>query len=431
MYTCIIINVSIFDAQLPEGLPKEKELAMIYALQNCHSIQELIKCLVSYGVSTTSDKLQGFQIENEHLKKAVDHLKSKHATLAHSFESSKANMDSMYHKALKVEANNTRMKLIIKLCQQACEVYEVLLDLRTSESRNGSTSTAYFPSFDYSDSIDAASTRSPDREAMMIKHSPAYRARSLLHSLEGNPELQHYLPPVHKSRQNSSDYHASHWHPGTLSQNTGTTSGLSSLSGGMEVEISQAEIDRLRLYTQALRQYENHLITTLTSMEGVKGVELVKKNEIIKDSNLLEQGRVDITELEDAAHAEELCKVREEKAELRVRTLSPSPSSLSLSLSLSLTHTYSFSYIHFGTDVQLSHFCAPLQSQIYMMEQEKRRMELEVGRMILHQKKVERQVIELQFKLSEERRKRKRERKGRKVHVQAMLMKVHVLACSV
>ena len=108
----------------------------------------------------------------------------------------------------------------------------------------------------------------------------------------------------------------------------------------MEVEISQAEIDRLRLYTQALRQYESHLIATLTSMEGVKGIELVKKNEIIKDSNLLEQGRVDITELEDAAHAEELCKVREEKAELRVRTLSPSPS-LSLSLSLS--------YIHFGT----------------------------------------------------------------------------------
>ena len=49
-------------------------------------------------------------------------------------------------------------------------------------------------------------------------------------------------------------------------------------------------------------------------------------------------------------------------------------------------------------------------------------MELEVGRMILHQKKVERQVTELHFKLSEERRKRKRERKGRKV--QATLIKV-------
>lgn len=292
---------------------------MIYALQNCHSTQELIKCLVSYGVSTSSDKLQGFQVENEHLKKAVEHLKSKHATLAHSFESSKADMDSMYHIALKVEANNTRMKLAIQLLQQACEIYEVLLDLRASESRNGSSNTSYFPSFDYSDSIDA-STRSPDREAMIIKHSPAYRARSLLHSLESNTDLQRYLPRVQKSRQNSSDYHASHWHPGTLSQNTGTTSGLSSMSGGMEVEISQAEIDRLRLYTQALRQYESHLVSTLTALDGLKGLDIIKKNEIIKDSGSSEQGRGDITELEDAAHEEELSKVREEKAELRVRT---------------------------------------------------------------------------------------------------------------
>ena len=52
-----------------------------------------------------------------------------------------------------------------------------------------------------------------------------------------------------------------------------------------------------------------------------------------------------------------------------------------------------------------------------MMEQEKRRMELEVSRMLLHHKKIERQVYELQYKLSEERRKRKKERKGRKVHV--------------
>ena len=50
-----------------------------------------------------------------------------------------------------------------------------------------------------------------------------------------------------------------------------------------------------------------------------------------------------------------------------------------------------------------------------MMEQEKRRMELEVSRMLLHKKKTEKQTQELQFKLSEERRKRKKERKGRKV----------------
>ena len=322
---------------------------MIYALQNCHSTQELIKCLVSYGVSTSSDKLQGFQVENEHLKKVVDSLKSKYATLAHSFESAKTNMDSMYHTVLKVENNNTRMKLVIKSCQQACEIYEVLLDLRASESRNGSSSTAFFPSFDY-DSIDA-STRSPDREAIFIKHSPAHRARSLLHSLENNHELQHYIQDGNKSRQNSSDYHISHWqHPGTLSQNTGTTSGLSSMSGGMEVEISQAEIGRLKVYVQALRKQENHLVSTLTAMDGLKGLEIVKKNEIIADCSKSEQGRCDITELEDAAHAEELCKVREEKAELRVRNILlslvhslPFLSSL-LSLSLSLSPSLSFPF---------------------------------------------------------------------------------------
>ena len=41
-----------------------------------------------------------------------------------------------------------------------------------------------------------------------------------------------------------------------------------------------------------------------------------------------------MTELEDAAHAEELCKVREEKAELRVRAFS-----LSLSVPLN-PHNY-------------------------------------------------------------------------------------------
>ena len=55
------------------------------------------------------------------------------------------------------------------------------------------------------------------------------------------------------------------------------------------------------------------------------------------------------------------------------------------------------------------------QSQIYMMEQEKRRMELEVSRMLLHKQKCDRMLGELQFVVREERRKRKKERKGRKV----------------
>ena len=96
--------------QLPEGLSKDKELAMIYALQNCSSIQELIKCLVSYGVSTSADKLEGFRVDNEQLKSTVEHLKSKNTTLANSFENAKANIEVMYNQVQGAEANSTRLR---------------------------------------------------------------------------------------------------------------------------------------------------------------------------------------------------------------------------------------------------------------------------------------------------------------------------------
>lgn len=54
---------------------------------------------------------------------------------------------------------------------------------------------------------------------------------------------------------------------------------------------------------------------------------------------------------------------------------------------------------------------SPLQSQIYMMEQEKRRMELEVGCLNLQKQKSDEIVTGLQFKIGEEKRKRKKERK--------------------
>ena len=43
-------------------------------------------------------------------------------------------------------------------------------------------------------------------------------------------------------------------------------------------------------------------------------------------------------------------------------------------------------------------------------------MELEVSRMLLHKQKCDRMLQELQFIVKEERRKRKKEKKGRKVN---------------
>lgn len=136
----------------------------------------------------------------------------------------------------------------------------------------------------------------------------------MLHSLDSNTEVQGYMHDVRRQDYPSNSTNAAHW-TGTLSQ---TTSGLSSMSGGMEGEITAGEIERLKLYTQALIRYRDDLVRTLTPVDGLLGLDMVKKGEMVKDCVAAEHSSGNIVDLEDAANAEELCKVREEKAELRV-----------------------------------------------------------------------------------------------------------------
>ena len=276
-------------------------------------MQEIIKCLVSYGVGTPGEKAQEFRVRSEHLESQIKHLKAKNTMLANSFENAKANMESMYSHAQKVEANNTRLLHAVKHCYQACEIYEVLLELRITDRRN----PQFFPSFE-SCSLES-STRSPDREhhsstsaSSSGRSHAVLRARNLLHSLDSDTQLQTYLPRQHPP--NGTNFPTTVWGG---SQNTGTTSGLSSMSGGIEGDITPEEIDRLRLYIQALIRRKDHYTDTLVSVEGLHGLEVVKNWELVKDCLPAGHGG-QIMDLEDAANAEELCKVREEKAELRV-----------------------------------------------------------------------------------------------------------------
>ena len=91
----------------------------------------------------------------------------------------------------------------------------------------------------------------------------------------------------------------------------------------MEGDITTDEIERLRLYIQALLCRKNHYTDSLVTIEGARGVEVVKNCELVRDCLPAGHGG-QIMDLEDAANAEELCKVREEKAELRVSVRSSS-----------------------------------------------------------------------------------------------------------
>lgn len=257
--------------------------------------------------------------------------------MTNSFEKAKEDMVAMYHRANKFEANNMRLRHALRLCQQACEVNEILLEYKSLDMRHhvGSGNSSYFPSYD--SSFDTT-TRSPDRGEGLTgtRNCLPGRTRALLNQLEANPELQSYLPYYKLGKghnSNGGEYHGGHghWHPGTtLSQNTGTTSGLSSMSGGTtDIEVTPTDLDRLKQYSQALLRYEHHLISTLVVIDGLNGLSTVKKQEKILDSVVSDSqsgsgggggggGRREANDMEDAAHAEELCKIREEKAELKV-----------------------------------------------------------------------------------------------------------------
>lgn len=58
----------------------------------------------------------------------------------------------------------------------------------------------------------------------------------------------------------------------------------------------------------------------MVNVDGLTGISTVKTEERVGDSLSSEQtgGRGEPNDMEDAAHAEELCKIREEKAELKV-----------------------------------------------------------------------------------------------------------------
>ena len=78
-----------------------------------------------------------------------------------------------------------------------------------------------------------------------------------------------------------------------------------------------SDMERLRMYAQALRSNIHHLLSTLTPIDGLKGLETVKIPDKVRDCEQGD-GSAHILDLEEAANAEELCKAREERAEMKV-----------------------------------------------------------------------------------------------------------------
>ena len=100
-----------------------------------------------------------------------------------------------------------------------------------------------------------------------------------------------------------------------MSQNT--TSGVSSVTNSsIDSELSSEEMERFKQYTKQLYAFQSRVQGTVVSVDGLKGLEIVR--EFMIENDCPPNTGSSFTDLEDATHLEELSAIREEKAELRV-----------------------------------------------------------------------------------------------------------------
>ena len=136
-------------------------------------------------------------------------------------------------------------------------------------------------------SLESTNLRSSDNQS--LRQSLTARTRAVLQTLDGMPEVQVYFPTTTMGGGGGGGHT---WVGGnTLSQTTET----SSISGSVEMDL---DMERLKVYGQALRSNVYHLVSTLIPVDGLKGLDMVKNPDKVKDCEQADGSTHHILDLE-------------------------------------------------------------------------------------------------------------------------------------
>ena len=295
----ILPLTSCTDLQFPESLPEHMKLALIRALGNSHSHEDLVRTLFSYGcVPQSTERYQELEKEYFCLKEAHEHLKVKHTTLHQTYKELKDFADGLYEQSNQHMSNEVALKLSLQYCQRVVDMVELVNELSTTTLSRGNT--ALSPRFTF-DSAHTART-----------YANTTRVRQHLQDLDGDEQFQHFISSS-PSEELLSSLSSSWSHD--LSQNT--TSGISSATcSSLEGELLTEETERLKQYARFAFAYHKRIRATLQPLNGVDGLGVLKKYEVGPDGPVT--GTSHVADIENSVHMEELYAIREEKAELRV-----------------------------------------------------------------------------------------------------------------
>lgn len=277
---------------------------LVQTLQECSNVQEIFQTLSTHGLSLPEGKISEIEVEMERLNSKIEHLRSQNDLLQLSLEESKSSADRLTMLVGKYESNNTALQLAVNYSDQAIEAFESLLALSQSEKQlllaNCRAAGAGIGESSEGSGEDTEDTTMRLKRVHEERKVAEGCAKALLQRLDRSCGTMVCHMPGSALQP---------WEDVSSHSHTSTTS---STASSCDTDFSKDDEQRLRDYVQQLKN--DRAAVRLTVME-LQSVHI--DPHLDKDTTPSEEGQK--LDLENAVLMQELTALKEEKAELKAQ----------------------------------------------------------------------------------------------------------------
>ncbi|KAK3710668.1 hypothetical protein QZH41_011012 [Actinostola sp. cb2023] len=288
-------------SQLPEFANGRLPNELLRSLRGCRNLQDVYKVLFGYCDDQADKKLKEYELEIERLNCTVDHLQSQINVISLSLEESRENAEKMCVLMGKYESNNTVSLLSLSSCDKVIEAYEVLLQLSESEQ---SCIYANYRATDVKTDL-ITSQNSSYRFLYSDSVAKERQANDVEECLERRRTAESEARSLLQRLDRDLDGQFARDQPWeSVSSRSRTSSG----SSNENVEFTREEETRLKSYIQQLKSERSIVGATVLELQGI--------HDIPEPSIEALDPKLD---LENAVLMQELMSLKEEKAELKAR----------------------------------------------------------------------------------------------------------------
>ncbi len=382
---------------------------LLQTLITYNKLDQVLVALQTHYSSEMSEKTREMGIEIERLTSRLGHLKSQNDLLQLCLEESKGNCERLSLLVAKYESKDTALSLALQNTDQIVETYEVMLQLQESEQDmlvasyrsnvqafTTDTMKSLTSTHSSKSNVSGASSLTsnshyqltygedllPDDEEGIAmfqstqtkRRDAEYQAKSLLQKLDRKYEgAEPHSAESHKFDASESQgvggsVMGSILYEDNIDYNSRTSTLSSANSSNMESSLSKDEEIRLKEYVHILKSERHTVETTVVELESLNDV-----IEPLDDSNIeaMERARDRNIDLETAVLLQELQALKEDRAELKHRIYMLEKEKRALELKLSSREAQEQAYI-----VHIEHLKSEVKEQIrkrkQIMKDEKR-----------------------------------------------------------